>query len=627
MKKIIVITLSIFLLLFSHLIPIQSQGQSFEVKSIKHQLSISPPIFIEDQSHTMIKINESDGYLSHPGQPLLPVITKKFIFPFGTKIVDIRIESDSATYQVPGIIRQSSGFNDEKVDLKKSNFLFDNMLFETDTSYPKNNYFIKEGCGIFNGEHVLFYIINIFPRYDFMKNVLINPESVDISIDYILSENIIFGSMDSFDMCIITSEQFSDSFHDFIDHKNEHGISTFVMTTQKIYSEYPGRDHQEKIKYFIKDAIEKHDIRYVLLAGDVHIVPMRKTQVTTITPPILWRGILTDSYYADIFNFNLSFSSWDTNKNDEFGECLLDFRNGETSLIDRIDLFPDVGIGRIPCSSNEELQVILDKIISYELCTYDSEWFNNIILMAGDTNPMDNYGIQEGEWFLKNKISSSMKTKGFVPKDFFVSQNTFIPKTISQNINSGAGFVVFSGHGNTNQIMTFLTNDTETVQYTMEDFEDLKNGNKLPIFFIDACLTGKLDNNILDKISPNNLFLCYVKSMLDNTIDHKILPFFAWDFLKKENGGGIASIAASQPAIEGLWNDGNNITLYFGSSLFCEYFFNAYHKGCLISDMMIETQNNYISNISDYYGTMWDRNTFDEFNLIGDPSLKIGGYP
>ena len=54
--------------------------------------------------------------------------------------------------------------------------------------------------------------------------------------------------------------------------------------------------------------------------------------------------------------------------------------------------------------------------------------------------------------------------------------------------------------------------------------------------------------------------------------------------------------------------------------MFHRYFAESYKPGCSLGEMMVQTQHKYIESFN------WDRVTIDEFNLIGDPSLKIGGY-
>jgi hypothetical protein len=94
-----------------------------------------------------------------------------------------------------------------------------------------------------------------------------------------LNQSIFFNQCD---MVIIAREMFSDTLQPLIDHKNSVGVENFLKTTEEIYSEYQGRDKPEQIKYCIKDMIEKFDIKYVLLIGDIQKTLIRKTEVNHI---------------------------------------------------------------------------------------------------------------------------------------------------------------------------------------------------------------------------------------------------------------------------------------------------------------------------------------------------------
>jgi len=204
---------------------------------------------------------------------------------------------------------------------------------------------------------------------------------------------------DEYDMVIIAPEMFSDVLHPLIDHKNNVGIVTFLKTTEAIYNEFIGRDHAEQIKYFIKDAIETYEVRYVFLVGNVLKVPMRKCAISVVTDQLNWYEILSDLYYADIYDAKGNFSSWDSNNNGKYGECFCGFSTGQYEIIDDVDLYPDVGVGRLPCGSEDECNIVVDKIINYEISTYGNDWFDNIILMGGDTFPTFVSGSPfEGEW-------------------------------------------------------------------------------------------------------------------------------------------------------------------------------------------------------------------------------------
>jgi len=391
-----------------------------------------------------------------------------------------------------------------------------------------------------------------------------------------------------YDMAIISPSEFSDTLQPLIEHKNSHGISTFLKTTEDIYAEYDGVDQAEKIKYFIKDAIEQQGIKYVLLVGNIDKLPMRKSAVQCNV--FSFEYLLTDLYYADIYDANGSFCSWDSNANNKFGEFTWDWDKDEINYIDFVDLYPDVGIGRLPCSNNKEVQNVVDKIIAYETQSYGKEWFKRIILMGGDTFPT--VWEPEGE-AVTEYVEESMSD--FEPVELWASLNDFKPILINSEISSGAGFISFSGHGFEYGIATSPPYEEKRIYYITPYLIGLSNGYKLPVAFFDACLTASLDFSVLGMK----------------------LPPFAWCMVKKANGGAIAVIGSSEMAYGGY--AGN--PLGGGSCRMNANFFDAYEPGILLSQMFTKAQN-------DYLNDLWkDCLTLEEFNLLGDPSLKIGGYP
>ena len=440
-----------------------------------------------------------------------------------------------------------------------------------------------------------------------------------------------FDIFDKYDMVIIAPDQFSSTLQPLIDHKNNYNIRTFLKTTEEIYDEYGGRDNAEQIKYFIKDAAETFEISYVFIIGDINLVPMRKTAVTVLTTAIIWTEILTDLYYADINNADGSFSSWDTNNNNVFGECNYGYYNLESTIppdpkiIDHVDLHPDIGMGRLPCSTNYDVQNITNNIIFYESETCGCDWFNNIILMGGDTEPLEGNGLLEGEQ-VELTIEQEMIKHGFKNVKLFTSLGTFNLESILNEINNGAGFVSYSGHGNTEYIATYPKNESNFISCRIIDIKDLRNANKRPIFFLDACQTGKFDNNRFDGGLLSVFPFCIVKLLLEKTFDLETFPCFAWSLIKSQSGGGIATIASSSPTWFGYEYNSDQLEILYGSNIFHQLFFEAYKPGIILSDMFQQAQNSYIEKMQSPNSMLWDRNTVDGFNLIGDPSLKIGGY-
>ena len=87
--------------------------------------------------------------------------------------------------------------------------------------------------------------------------------------------------------------------------------------------------------------------------------------------------------------------------------------------------------------------------------------------------------------------------------------------------------------------------------------------------------------------------------------------------LKEENGGSIATIGATRPAYTNVDKDG----VYAGAGYLDVHFFKSYQEGITVGEMLTQAQNDYIN----YVGK--DFFTIEEFILLGDPSLKVGGYP
>jgi hypothetical protein len=145
----------------------------------------------------------------------------------------------------------------------------------------------------------------------------------------------------------------------------------------------------------------------------------------------------------------------------------------------------------------------------------------------------------------------------------------------------------------------------------------LKNGNKLPIIFFDACLTAKLDFNFTDlqNYFPGTVHLLtrIFKLSEDPTVFY---PCFAGILLTKEDGGAIATIGSTRTAY--TWVDTNGV--YGGAGYLDVHFFDSYTEGVTAGEMLTGAQNTYIHNVGpDYF-------TIEEFILLGDPSLMVGGY-
>ncbi len=404
-----------------------------------------------------------------------------------------------------------------------------------------------------------------------------------------------------YDFLIISPDAWLNELSLLKEHKESKGIKTIVVGLNEIYnhpSTSAGRDDAEKVKYFIKNAIEEWGIKYVMLVGDVYNMPIRNALH-------IWRDgtqlrespIPTDLYYADIYRYEngtIEFSSWDTNGNGKYGE---EYEDGHT-VGDVIDLYPDLYLGRIACEDKAIVRHVVNKIINYENKGGEN-WFNRIVLVGGDTFP--GWGVREGE--VMNEIVAQIMSD-FEPYKIQYSLENLNALEIQKALQKGCGFLYYSGHGFPYGWATHGESEKWIGRYFTPYILALFNGYKLPVIFFDACLTAKLDFNSSD-LREDGVPIPF----------NATFPCFAWYFIRHPYGGAIATIGATRVAFTGVDENGP----HWGASYLAYKFFSAYRKMNILGEVFATAQIEYASSI-------WDTWTIEEFILLGDPTLKIGGY-
>jgi hypothetical protein len=436
-----------------------------------------------------------------------------------------------------------------------------------------------------------------------------------------------------YDLIIITPEEFSGELEPLKEHKERHGITTRIITLTDIstgvYFSVQGRDAAEQLKYFIKDAKEQWGSTYVLLVGNEQHMPTRYSYAYNFT----WNPDLaiSDLYYADLYDAQGNFSSWDTNMNNKFGETTYDHLFKKTMILDEVDLYPDVHIGRLPCATSSEVDIVVSKIIAYEEHKANESWFKRMILFGGNdfsffaeaiTKFYDiifrfNYQRKpafEGE-FLCNKVADMMNdfeaekiyASSLLP--FLQESQTYEKPTvenINKAINDGAGFILFVGHGTPNLFGTYLAKCIPALLpspsgYNISALYGLENKEKLPVIVMNACSCGDFSGSC----SP-----------------------IAWEFVKLDTGGSIATFAYSSYA----WADTGSRYPESKAGYLALHLFKAYADGKdTLGELLTSSITDYLNDVllePDPYDMLFIQYALIErLTLFGDPSLKIGGYP
>ena len=297
------------------------------------------------------------------------------------------------------------------------------------------------------------------------------------------------NSLQQYEYLIITNEKLKNAFQRLADYKEEHGIKTFIITTEEILinpsfwnKSYPiFNDTQSKIRNFIRYAYKNWGIDYVLLGGDgdkvnksSNIIPPRYLYATCYGLPLgggkLEAYIPSDVYYACLDgNFN-------TDMDGKWGE---NASGNDATHKDEADLYAEVWVGRVCVDSIREANNIINKTISYEECDTNDTYIMQILLLG------EHLGFGgAAEWGANHKD----KVKPFIPgiynittiydKDMSWDKDDLIPV-----LNNGVNVVNHDGHGWT----------TYALKMRNRDLERLIN-DKYFFLYSQTCLAGSFDN-------------------------------------------------------------------------------------------------------------------------------------
>jgi len=589
MKKLLVFMIIGFLIIN---VPFVLGSSDNKNKYIIIDLSFSNPVIEDTGDYVRIDLEGANSEFLIEGFYMLPIYQHKIFLPFGSKIIDIDYKINNFYNQItkrklkinshPKIMYQLD--SDKKVSVS-TELNVKNLWFEYNV-----------GTVLHNNMRQLILELIIYPvRYHPDEDYFEWFENAEILIEYEEPKNINFFN-DEYNLLILCPSDFSDELEDLVGHKNNIGVLTKVVTLDEIYDGdfFPveGRDDQEKIKYFIKNSIEQWDVKNVLLVGGEDMFPTRRAHINLDD----WDdgSFVSDLYYADIYDSETKFSSWDTNENDIFAE------SGFSGPDDEVDLYPDIKLGRLACTSYNEVTTCVNKIITYEKNkAYTKDWFSDILGVGGDTHIGDLEEIDEGE-YINDMIFDIMN--GFTPIHLYASNgglSGFIPsgkENINNKINDGCGFINFLGHGATWGYGTHPHNDQNTWlptpdgYYLTTDVNNLNNNNKLPIIMTSGCDVSKFyeDSN------------CY-----------------SWAFVSNPNGGGIASFGASAVSYGGGGTDSAETRI--GKMIINMYDAFKNQNVKTLGDMWITAIIDYInpsmSNI--------DYKVVESWQAFGDPTLII----
>jgi uncharacterized membrane protein len=554
-------------------------------------LKLPEPTWEPASGYILLRQEGCPGYVRVAGAPLVPFWGKMLPFPVGTRILGASLEN--AVYE-EHVINKRVLPAPPPVPLVDGacEQVFEGPSYSESELYPstETDIAVTTGMGEAGGVEAHLFL-KVFPvRYNPVSGLVRELRSADVVVRYHSAPAPAQRANETYDLLILTPPEFENEMGRYKSHKEELGFSARMVNLTSVYSGSifnvsGGRDNPERIKLFIKGALENWSVRYVVLTGDVDKFPVRRAYFLDYYDS---SDLPTDLYYEDIYKAGTkTFCNWDKDGDNLFAECY------PSTNPDAIDIDPDVTVGRLPVGSVAELSGYINKTISYYENVTTGDWFRNVTLVGTDTfgpSRGETSGVAEGEYACDVAFSYLNASKGFNATRFYELNHTFSITNIRDCLNRGEGFAIFANHGSTDGICypdsgggPGLSGGTAAA---------LTNGPKYPLSVLDACSTHAIDSN----------------------------DCLGEDLVLNARGGAIASVGATRVAYGGwsTWHIRGN------SGYINVHLAEIYNKGTIMPGVLLDrTKQSYMANVGIY--DYADMKTMCQYIQLGDPVAFIGG--
>jgi hypothetical protein len=133
-------------------------------------------------------------------------------------------------------------------------------------------------------------------------------------------------------LLIIAPAAFHDSLRDFVEYKQSK-LPTRLVDLEHVISTYHDGDDATRLKHYLYDEWRStNHVGYVLLVGDVDVMPIRYMVLDRCTTPAFDYAFYgSDLYYADVAKPDGSFDDWNATKDGFHAQYIGEVRGDLTS--------------------------------------------------------------------------------------------------------------------------------------------------------------------------------------------------------------------------------------------------------------------------------------------------------
>lgn len=267
----------------------------------------------------------------------------------------------------------------------------------------------------------------------------------------------------SADYIVICPYTFREQVYRLLKQRDLEGLRVAVAPVEDIYNEFGyGMKHSEAIQQFIGYAYHHWQSpahRYVLLVGKGTADPLdiRGFGVEDWIPvpmgPTIFRWTARDNEYAMVDSMGIG-----------------------------NDPLADVAIGRMPVNNTDELEAVVDKIISFEATLPASPWKNTLLAVADAPEAGLAFHQDSDDNIITNALAGGFDSLFDVVTQYYLPANSVGTNSLTAFINSGFHWITYVGHGS-------LTDWTDKPIWTVGNVAGLNN-TAYPVIGIFSCQNG-----------------------------------------------------------------------------------------------------------------------------------------
>ena len=217
----------------------------------------------------------------------------------------------------------------------------------------------------------------------------------------------------------------------------------------------------------------------------------------------------------------------------------------------------------------------------------------------------------------------------FEPVKLWTSLGTLTgPEDVINAVNNGCGFLFFDGHGNPMSWATHPPNDENTWidGLGVKDMKNFENKGMYPVCVVGGCHNCQFNVSILNLLK---IYEGYKKWYSHLWKGETTWECWGWRIVSMPDKGAIASLGYAGLDYFAVGDENNDSIpdcVQFYSGFMHVNFFKEYANGSTILGKIHGDVITTYVNTFDCMKDAIDCKTAQEWTLLGDPTLVIGGY-